>query len=117
MKLGVPAFNYLLSIFYIALAGVALFLLKLALRRQKNHEVSSEASEVLEEKPTVKMIAVSWLKKYTIASVFSEANWKYSLKECFILAIFTVACFGINKIILWPVTFSLFLVPISVILL
>ena len=117
MKIGVPAFNYVLSIFYIALAGVALILLKLALRKQKQPALSSEAMEVKEEKTSIKMIAVSWFKKYTFASVFSQANWMYSLKECFILSIFAIACFGINKIILWPVTFSLFLVPISVLLL
>lgn len=62
------------------------------------------------------MIAVSWFKKYTIANIFAVDDRKYFLKECFILSAFGVACFGVNKITLWPVTFSLFLLPITVFL-
>lgn len=62
------------------------------------------------------MLGIAWFKKYTLASAYFSADKKYILKECFILSAYAVACFNINTVILWPVTFSLFLLPITIIL-
>ena len=119
MKVGVPFLNYFLAFAYIFTAGFILLLLKLALRKGKVSKLSGKKEELIfnekmEEYISLKMVAVSWFKKYTIASAVVMDDPKYSLKECFILSVFSVACFGINKVVLWPVTFSLFLLPLTV---
>lgn len=57
-------------------------------------------------------VAVSWLKKYTLVGGWFNEDKKYLLKELMFLGAYAVTCLQINHIILWPVTFSLFLLPL-----
>lgn len=59
------------------------------------------------------MIARAWFKKYTLLCCVFTPEKKYLLKEYLIIATFAVACFAINQVILWPVTFTLFMLPLS----
>ena len=54
---------------------------------------------------------LSWFKKYTILSGFMLSDCRYNLKEFLFVAVYAVACFGINHIVVWPVALSLVLLP------
>lgn len=59
-----------------------------------------------------RVFAMSWFKKYSLVGACFNQNRKYLLKEFFIISIYAVTCLKINKIILWPVAFALFLLPL-----
>lgn len=58
-----------------------------------------------------KTVAVSWLKKYSLVGSCFNEDKKYLLKELIFMGAYAVTCLQINHIILWPVTFSLFILP------
>lgn len=63
------------------------------------------------------MVARAWFKKYTILCSFLSSEKKYLLKEYLIISSFGLACFKINHVIVWPVSFTLFMLPLSVLFL
>ena len=116
MKTEVPAFNCVLALFYFAAAGALLFLLKKISKPKRRPAQPLKAEEASELSPSFKMLGIAWLKKYTFASIVCMQDKKYLLKEGFILSAYAVACFSINSIRLWPVTFCLFLLLITILL-
>jgi hypothetical protein len=64
-----------------------------------------------------RLFAVAWLKKYSLVGGCLNSNRKYLLKELLIVSVYAVTCLKINHIILWPVAFSLFLLPMLFVLL
>lgn len=59
---------------------------------------------------------MAWLKRYTLACSFLEKDKKYLLKEYLILSTYAAACFNINHIIIWPITFVFFMLPLAIVL-
>ncbi len=64
-----------------------------------------------------RLFAMAWFKKYSLVGGCLNINRKYLLKELFIMSIYAVTCLKINQIILWPVAFSPFLLPLVFIVL
>lgn len=112
MAPSIPVFNVLLSLVYLSFSCTLLFVLKRASKPNLARPLSSPQPHL-----TYDMVARSWFKKYSLLCSFSDCQTKYLLKEYLIISTFAVACFNINHIILWPVTFTLFMVPLSVLLL
>lgn len=111
MKYGVPAFNVLLALLYLATSAVQAFVLKMALNTPGVRSVPAGVVPI-----TYPMIAKAWLKRYTLLCSFLERDKKYLLKEYLILSTYAVACFRSNHVIVWPVTFALFMVPLPFLL-
>jgi len=63
-----------------------------------------------------KLFALSWLKKYTIIGAFIQEDKKYLLKEIFIISLYAVICLKINRIIIWPISLIVCILPISFLL-
>lgn len=61
-------------------------------------------------------MAKAWLKRYTLVCSFLEKDKKYLLKEYLILSTYAAACFNINHIVIWPVVFILFMLPLAIVL-
>jgi hypothetical protein len=59
-----------------------------------------------------RLFAMSWFKKYSLVGTCLNENRKYLVKEFFIISIYAVTCLKINRFILWPVAFALFLLPL-----
>jgi hypothetical protein len=60
-----------------------------------------------------RVVAMSWAKKYTLIGGCLNEDKKYLLKEFVFVGAYAATCLQINRIILWPVTFSLFLLPLT----
>ena len=107
---GVLLLNVVAAFFHLALAGVALALLKRAAKpvtRAESTATRENRKEDLEGVNFDRVMAVSWLKKYTlIGGAFCE-DQKFMVKEVVIIAVFGVACLHINKLTLWPAVLSL----------
>lgn len=59
-----------------------------------------------------RLIGISWIKKYTVVGGLLNKDKKYLLKEFLFVGAYAVTCLKINHVILWPVAFSLFLLPL-----
>lgn len=107
---GVLLLNVGVAVFHIVLAGVALALLKRATKPPSRHQSTATRESRKEDLEGVnfnRVMAVSWLKKYTlIGGAFCE-DQKFMVKEVVIIAVFGVACLHINKLTLWPAALSL----------
>lgn len=115
MKIGVPALNVVVSVLYIVLAGVGAYWLKLCHRRRRelqDGDTSTLLASYRKEINFSKVFAVSWLKKYTLPGAMFNHNRKFLITELFIISIYAVTCLKINKIIIWPVAFITFLLPL-----
>lgn len=64
-----------------------------------------------------RLFAMACFKKYSLVGGCLNPYRKYLLKELFIVSVYAVTCLKINHIILWPVAFSLFLLPMAFVLL
>jgi hypothetical protein len=113
MREGVLPLNIVISVLYIIIAGLAAFVLKKSSRSLRRPVGVGEGEEGWREKVNHnKVVAVSWVKKYTVVGACFNEDKKYLLKEFIFVAAYAVTCLQINHIILWPVTFSLFLLPL-----
>lgn len=115
MKIGVPALNVVVSALYIVLAGVGAYWLKLCHRRRRELKDGDTSTHLISYRKEInfsKVFAVSWLKKYTFLGAMFNHNRKFLITELFIISIYAVTCLKINKIIIWPVAFITFLLPL-----
>lgn len=112
MRHGVLPLNIIISVFYIIVAGLAAYLLKKSSRSLKRAMITNDVDDGWREKvSSTRVVAVSWVRKYTLIGGCFNEDKKYLLKECVFLAAYAATCLQINRIILWPATFSLFLLP------
>lgn len=115
MKAGVPALNIIVSILYIIFTGLVAYWLKLSHKKriESHQNYTEEQIEGMKKEANFdRLFAISWLKKYTLVGTCFNENRKYLVKEFFIMSIYAVTCLKINKIILWPVAFAVFLIPL-----
>ena len=115
MKIGVPALNVVISVLYVVLAGVGAYWLKLSHRRRRELQEGNTALHVPSYRKEIsfgKVFAVSWLKKYTLVGAILNEHRKFLITELFIISIYAVTCLRINRIIIWPVAFIAFLLPL-----
>lgn len=115
MREGVLPLNIVIAVFYLTLACLSTFVLKLSARSLKKTLKRSALSERADSTHSInynKLIALSWLKKFTMIGALLNEDRKYLLKELLIISAYSVTCLKINRIILWPVAFTLFLVPV-----
>jgi hypothetical protein len=115
MREGVLPLNILVACFYIVIAAATGFVLKKSSRPLQKMEKVTEKEREQKWKESInynKLLGVSWLKKYTLVGTFLHEDKKYLLKEFLFIAAYSVTCLQINHIILWPVTYTLFLLPI-----
>lgn len=63
-----------------------------------------------------RVLALSWVKKYSLVGAFFNEDKKYLLKEFVFVAAYAAACLHINHIILWPVALSLLFLPVTFLL-
>lgn len=114
MKAGVPALNVIISVFYMILAGFVAYWLKLSHKkgREWGQNYTEEQLKALKKEVNFdRLFALSWFKKYSFVGTCLNENRKYLVKEFFIMSIYAVTCLKINRVILWPAAFSLFLLP------
>lgn len=115
MREGVLPLNIVIAVFYLALACLSTFVLKLSARSFKKTLKRSALPERSDSSHNInynKLIALSWLKKFTLVGALLNEDKKYLLKELLFASAYSVTCLKINRILLWPVTFALFLVPV-----
>lgn len=105
------------SLFYLAVAGIIGLVLKKSSRSLRKPEGVGEGEEGWREQVDQnRVFALAWVKKYTAVGCFFNEDKKYLLKEFIFVGAYAVTCLQINRIILWPVTFSLFLLPLHFLL-
>ena len=114
MRQGVLTLNIFISVFYIIVAGLAACVLKKSSRSLKRAMIGSEIEGGWRERvSSSRVVAMSWAKKYTLIGGCLNEDKKYLLKEFVFVGAYAATCLQINRIILWPVTFSLFLLPLT----
>jgi hypothetical protein len=114
MREGVLPLNIVIAVFYLALATAAVFILKKSSRcLKKMIKIGEEETNWKEQVDHNKLIASSWVKKYSIFGAFLQEDKKYLLKEFLFVAAYSVACLHINHVIMWPAAYSLFLLPLT----
>jgi hypothetical protein len=118
MKIGVLPLNVVVSVAYIVLAGLVLYIVKLATQPLTAFSPTSPSKHPLitTDTPIYRMMATAWLKKYTLLGSSLIADKKYLLKELLIISVYAVACLHINKLTLWPVSLITFLLPATYLL-
>ena len=115
MREGVLPLNIVIAVVYLTLACLSTFVLKLSarsLRKTQKKSALPERSDFSHSINYNKLIALSWLKKFTMLGALLNEDRKYLLKEMLFISAYSVTCLKINRIIIWPVTFTLFLVPV-----
>ena len=115
MKSGVPFLNVLISIAYILVAALMLYILKLAnrpLTKFSRRGKSASSSEEKEDIDYQRTLLISWFKKYSFVGAYFEADKKYLLKEFLFMSSYAVTSLSINRFIIWPIAFSSFLLPV-----
>jgi hypothetical protein len=83
MKMNVPALNALIATLHLLIVGVTLYVLKLAnrpLTKFPTHPSTTQQKQPREQLNYNKLIALSWLKKYTLLGSLFESDKKYLLK-------------------------------------
>lgn len=120
IKSGVLVLNIAAALFYSLLGGLLLFVLKKAQSpltrfegkpKQKDRQ-QQEGEAGRAEVDYNKIIAVSYLKKYTLIGSCFQEDKKYLLKEFLFVSVYAVMSLNINHVIMWPVALSLALLPI-----
>lgn len=118
MKIGVLPLNVFVSIIHLALSAALLFALKLATKPLLKFTPTNPSNPTSALQPPSiptmdynKLIAISFLKKYTLIGSFFSPDKKYLLKEMLMISTYTVACLGINHIIIWPLALVSVVVP------
>lgn len=115
MREEVLPLNVVIAVVYLTLACLSTFVLKLSARSLKKVQQKSALPDRSDSQYTVnynKLFALSWLKKFTLMGAVLNEDRKYLLKELLFISAYSVTCLKINRIIIWPVTFTLFLVPV-----
>ena len=59
---------------------------------------------------------MAWMGRYSFLAICFSKNSKYLLKELWVVSVYAVACFGTNRIVLWPVALCLVALPVSLVL-
>lgn len=114
MREGVLPLNIIIAVVYLTLACLSTFVLKLSARSFKKMQKKNALPERSDSHAINynKLIALSWLKKFTMLGAVLNEDRKYLLKELLFISAYSVSCLKINHIIIWPVAFTLFLVPV-----
>lgn len=111
MKSGVPALNVFVALVYTALTATLLYLFKLANRPLPSRRHHPSPLTTSPEINHWRVLATSWLKKYTLVGSCFLSDRKYLAKEFLMLGTYAVACLKINRIVLWPTALSALLLP------
>lgn len=108
MKEGVPFLNVIVSVLYLTITIALAFVFKKAQKPHNRFQNRNNLKSTIPENTNFdKIIAVSWLKKYTLVGACLFRDKKYLLKEFLFIAAYAVSCLGINRIVLWPLALSI----------
>lgn len=83
MKMNVPALNAVVATLHLLIIGITLYVLKLANRpliKPPADSGTAKDKQPHEQLNYNKLMALSWLKKYTLIGSLFESDKKYLLK-------------------------------------